>query len=290
MIAEPQWTPLGAPPGIVPESARWYAAGGFFQWTDIRRQTVSRWHPGDERIATIEVDDLACAAIPSVDGGTILVGRSTVSRLDFDSGAREVIHDFGLEDDMRLNDAAADPQGRLWVGSRAAERNLLRGTLYRLDRNGSVHEELHNVLLSNGISWTAEGDVAYYADFRANRVDRLTFDSGGHVRERDTFAQFDAEQPDGLTVDAEGRVWITAWEDLLCAFAPSGAEVLRWASPAPRPTSVAFGGDDLATMMVTTARGRAGGQGADDEPSPLAGRVFVSQPGVHGIEPFLVDI
>lgn len=286
----PSWRPLSAPPGIVPESARWYEQGGFFQWTDIRRQTISRWQPGTNDVHVVNTDTLACAALPTRDGGTILVGRSTVSRLDMVTGRRDVLLDLDLDDDMRLNDAAADPQGRLWVGSRAAERDLDRGTLYRIDSDGTVHEELHGIQLSNGISWTPKGDVAYYADFRAHRVDRLTFDADGHVVGRSVLAEYDDLLPDGLTVDADGRIWIAAWESSVVCLSPDGTELLRWEPPAPRPTSLAFGGDGYRTLLLTTARGRAQGIGADAETSPLAGLVFVGRVEAQGVAPYLLDL
>lgn len=285
----PRWHALPAAPGVVPESARWYASGGFFQWTDIRRGTVSRWRPGeaDSPIDVTHVDDLACAALPGKDGGTVLIGRTTVSRLDFATGERALLFDLGLDDDMRLNDAAADPCGRLWVGSRAAGGDLSRGTLYRLDPDGAVHEELHGILLSNGICWSPQGDAAYYADFRAHRVDRLTFDPAGHVAERTVLAEFGDLMPDGLTVDAVGRIWVALWERAVLCITADGQVAAEWQPPAPRPTSVAFGGPDLRTMLLTTARGRM------SEPEvarwPLAGRVFAAHTDVQGLEPYLLD-
>lgn len=284
---EPQWQALPAPPGIVPESARWYASGGFFQWTDIRRQTISRWRPTDDGpVEVISVGDLACAALPCRDGGTVLISRSTVSRIDFATGAQALIRDLGLDEDMRLNDAAADPEGRLWVGSRAAGGDLSRGTLYRIDPGGAVHEELHGILLSNGICWSPEGDVAYYADFRAHRIDRLAFDAAGHVADRAVFRGFGDLKPDGLTVDAAGRVWVALWERSILCLDSDGRIAAEWQPPAPRPTSVAFGGPDLRTILLTTARGTMSDQEIDRW--PLAGRVFAGRTSVQGLEPHLL--
>jgi sugar lactone lactonase YvrE len=100
---------------------------------------------------------------------------------------------------------------------------------------------------SNGIDWSPDGRWLYFVGSRAHVIYRYRFDvESGSVAERRAFA--DAASivgvPDGLRVDAAGDIWCTVWD---------GTVAQTVSAPAPRPTSLAFGGPDLRTMFITSA-------------------------------------
>lgn len=98
------------------------------------------------------------------------------------------------------------------------------------------------------------------------------------------FARFESDwgMPDGATVDAEGFVWIAAFDGWrLLRFAPNGRLDRTLPAPVARPTSVQFGGDGLATLFVTSARFGQSEEALARQPD--AGHLFALDVGVSGL-------
>jgi sugar lactone lactonase YvrE len=183
---------------------------------------------------------------------------------------------------VRMNDGGCDPQGRFYCGSMAYDTAKGRGSLYRFEPDGDVAVVLRDVTISNGLAWTADGGHVYYVDTPTQRVDVFDFDaSRGTFANRRTLVEIPAERgaPDGITVDAEGAVWVALWD---------GGAVHRYRSdgrldtivelPVPRVSACCFGGPELDVLYITTSRD---GVPAGEQPS--AGAVFGCQPGVRGM-------
>ncbi len=139
--------------------------------------------------------------------------------------------------------------------------------------------------VSNGLSWSPDGARLYYADSPTGQVDVFDYDMAtGEATGRRVFADlsgFDGV-PDGLTVDGDGYVWVCMWDGgVIRRFAPSGSLDAVVPVPVSRPTSVAFGGQDMADLFVTTAS--IGFSAAELAPQPLAGRLLHLRPGPVGL-------
>jgi len=185
----------------------------------------------------------------------------------------------------RMNDAACDPQGRLWAGTMSFEAEPGKGTLYRIDSDAMVHPMIGGLSISNGLGWNLAGDRMYFIDSPTRRIDVLDFDAEqGTVRNRRAFVDLaDAPGvPDGMTVDAGGGIWVALW---------GGAQVRRYDSggaltcivdvPVPQPTSCAFGGADGVDLFITSAR--IGLSEAELDAHPRSGSVFACRPGYQGL-------
>jgi sugar lactone lactonase YvrE len=171
------------------------------------------------------------------------------------------------------------------------------GTLYRLDpgpspatRSGSRYEAVLTPValratVSNGLAWSPDGTRMYYADSPTRRLDVFDYDlTTGEASGRRVLADLSGYDgfPDGLTVDAEGYVWVCMWNGAaIRRFAPSGSLDAVAEVPVARPTSVAFGGADLADLFVTTAS--IGLTPAELAAQPLAGRLLHLRPGPVGL-------
>jgi sugar lactone lactonase YvrE len=158
------------------------------------------------------------------------------------------------------------------------------GTLYRIDTDGTVTSVLTGLSISNGLGWSPDAEQMYFVDSPTQRIDVLDFDlATGTVNNRRPFALIADTPgvPDGLTIDAEGGIWVALW---------GGAQVRRYAPdgrvtdivdlPVDQPTSCTFGGDAGDILYITTAR-----LGLTDEQltaSPLAGSVLACRPGYRG--------
>ena len=185
-----------------------------------------------------------------------------------------------------MNDGACDPQGRFWAGTMAYDESPGAGALYRLELDGSCTTVLTGLTIANGIGWSPDARTMYLNDSGTGRVETFSFDgASGAISDRRTLVESDRPGvvPDGLTVDAEGGIWVAWWGGgAVNRYAPDGTLVASIELPVERPTSCAFGGPEVATLFVTTAR-----DGLDEAAlmrQPDAGRVFsIEGLGLHGL-------
>jgi sugar lactone lactonase YvrE len=185
----------------------------------------------------------------------------------------------------RLNDAKCDPAGRLYAGSMSTTGQTGAAALYRVDGDWQVSTVLTGTTISNGMGWSPDGSRMYFNDTAANTVYAFDYDpdAGMATRQRVlcTLGPDDGH-PDGLTVDADGYVWVACYGgSAVRRFAPSGEldGVLRL--PVSNVTSCAFGGPALDELFITTAYENL--SEAERAEQPDAGRVFRHRPGVTGL-------
>jgi sugar lactone lactonase YvrE len=179
---------------------------------------------------------------------------------------------------QRSNDAKADPAGRLWHGTMDYHESAPIGVLYRLDPGAAdTTPQVDQVTVSNGLGWSPDGTTMYYIDSPTHRVDRFDYDPAtGEAVNRRLFAAVDDGFPDGLSVDAEGGVWVACWGgSAVRRFSPEGTLDAVYPLPTDQVTSCAFVGPELDLLVVTTA--------AENRPDdPDAGLTYVMSPGVKG--------
>ncbi|HTI30100.1 MAG TPA: SMP-30/gluconolactonase/LRE family protein, partial [Methylomirabilota bacterium] len=187
---------------------------------------------------------------------------------------------------LRFNDGKCDPAGRFWAGTMTYDAALGAGALYRLDPDGQARMVLDEVTISNGLAWSLDGGTMYFIDTPTQRVDAFSFDGvTGEIGDRrpEIHLPPEAGAPDGMTIDAEGGLWIALW---------GGAAVHRYLDgrldqvielPVSQPTSCCFGGASLDELYVTSAR--EGLSAPRLRAEPLAGALFRVRPGVRGLAP-----
>ncbi|MEO8813282.1 MAG: SMP-30/gluconolactonase/LRE family protein, partial [Caulobacteraceae bacterium] len=185
----------------------------------------------------------------------------------------------------RANDGNVDLAGRFWFGTMDDEERLVRGAVYRLDPDWSVHRVLDGVGIANTRVVSPDGGTLYVADSRLGTLDAHAIDPAtGALGARRAFAHTRGEAfaPDGSAVDAAGYLWNAQWGGArLVRYAPDGAIDRIVAMPVDQPTSCAFGGADLATLYVTTARWGLSPDALARR--PWAGSLLAFRPGVPGL-------
>lgn len=214
------------------------------------------------------------AALPCASGRWLLAEEKGFSFWDLKGEPHRFWTRPDAEGDYRFNDAKVAPSGSVWAGS------LKRGTLTgncafsRLGEDREVVTEFSEIGLCNGLDWFA--DRFYFTDTGAQTIFVC------HADQTRVFAKIECGYPDGMTVDTKGQVWTAIWGEgkVLCLNADSAEVIATIDVPAPHVSSVCFGGDDLKTLYITTAR-----QGLSDEQLkefPQSGSIFCCRPGATG--------
>ncbi len=287
MPRKPEWSLAVDCHNLLGEGPWWDARTGTLLWVDIDGRLLQRLDPRSGSTVTSELHAAASAVVARGAGGLALAMEDGVWVAVTDAAEPRRIAAVEADDPLtRLNDAACDRAGRLWVGSMARDARPRAGALYRVDPDGSVERVLVDVTISNGIDWSPDDRLMYYVDSALRRVDVLDYDlATGRASGRRTLIELpeDAGLPDGLTVDAEGCLWVATWDGWsVRRYGPSGDLDRIVRLPVSRVTSCAFGGADLADLYVTSAS--TGLSDADRLEQPLAGGLFVVRPGVRGRE------
>jgi sugar lactone lactonase YvrE len=263
------------------EGAVWDASREELVWVDIDRGLVHRRAPGRADVS-VDVGQPVGCAVPRASGGLALALRDGFALLDEGEGgpARVVAPVEAGRADSRMNDGAVDPRGRFWAGTMSLAGDTRTAALYRLDPDLTVTCALPGLSVSNGLGWSPDGSTLYHVDSPRRRIDLYEFElEAGRVAGRRAVMPVPREHgtPDGLTVDADGGVWVAMWGGgAVHRYAAAGELEERLELPVTNVTSCCFGDADLSTLYVTTAA-----RGAAHE--PLAGALFALRPGVRGL-------
>lgn len=270
--------PAGDQAYTLGEGPVWDAARERLLWVDIVGGTVQAGTVAPDKITvteTWEFEDLACVVAVSEPGELLVATRSDVVRIGR-SGSRTPVARLGRPD-SRLNDGGIDPQGRFLVGGMALDDSRGTQTLVRLDGNAvTVLDD--DLTLSNGLAWSPDGRTLYSVDSIPGVIYGRDYPDG--VREK--LFEVSEGLPDGLCVDAIGNLWIAIHgQGRVECRTPAGALLAVVEVDAPQPTSCAFAGPGLDTLVITTA---TEGMSAEDlTRHPASGRLFTAEVGTTGL-------
>jgi sugar lactone lactonase YvrE len=249
--------PAGAELG---ERPVWDVAAGSLIWVDILAGHLHRYRPGagDE---VVHIAGVAVGAAGLRAGGGYVLAAADGFRLVGADGTPDgdPLRPPGMAGDIRFNDGACDPAGRFWGGTVARDRRPGAGALYRLDADGGITTMLEDVTESNGLGWSPDGGTFYYIDSGEPRPRIRAFPcdlAAGTLGPPRDLVQPPAEHgtPDGLTVDADGCLWVAFWGGhAVRRYSPGGELLAELPVPVSQPSCPAFGGPDLEDLYVTTA-------------------------------------
>jgi sugar lactone lactonase YvrE len=266
---------LTGPAAYHGEGPVWSERWGGLRWVDMLAGDVLSLGP-DGTVERRHVGTVAAALRPRSRGGAVIaVERGFV--LEEPDGALTALDELWTDTGVRMNEGGCDPDGRFYCGSMAYDKRSGAASLYRLDPDGSVRVVLESVTISNGLDWSPDGSLVYYNDTDTGRTDVFDYEADAGLTGQRPFAKAPG-RPDGLTVDAEGGVWVALSD---------GGVVLRYTSegtldatielPVTKVTACAFGGPNLEQLFITTSR-----ENLDDSAEPRAGSLFRAVPGVLG--------
>jgi sugar lactone lactonase YvrE len=260
----PAWSPRWAGPRVL----------------DMLAGDIVELRPGGV-IARRHVGEIAAIVRARRHAGWIVVTRDRILLADEDSLDAELREGpaLGLDAGSRANEGGCDPDGVLHVGSMSWEGEPGRGVMVRVGTGLGVEVERTGLGISNGLAWTADGSRAYFADTLAGVIEEYRWDPVRGLHEPRIWAEVPGGGADGLATDIDGGVWVAQFGGgAVLRFAPTGELSERVELPVRQPTAVAFVGERLDSLLVTTS------VHALEDPEPDAGAVFeVVGLGVRGV-------
>ncbi|HEY0826663.1 MAG TPA: SMP-30/gluconolactonase/LRE family protein [Bacilli bacterium] len=269
------------------EGPCWDAENELLYWVDIMENQIHIHDAKTNENRTIQADQHVGAVVLRQLGGVALAMEHGFYTMDLQTEQFTFIGD--PEADLpgnRFNDGKCDAAGRFWAGTMNYNGVGHTGFLYCLEPNHTIRKVVDGVAISNGLTWSVDHKIMYYIDSVTKQVAAYDYDlSTGGISNRKIVITIpeNGGLPDGMTLDAEGMIWIAQW---------GGYQVSRWNPhtgqqidsiqlPVSQVSSCTFGGEHMDVLYITTATNGLDSQALLAE--PLAGSLFSIKTKVKGV-------
>lgn len=259
------------------EGIRWNSEQQKIYWVDIQRAQLWALKLEDKSTETWELPERIGSFAFKQNGDLLVALESGLHDFDLESGRVTRLTSF--ETDLpttRMNDGVCDRQGRFVVGGLDEQGLRPLSSVISYDADGSQSTLISDVGCTNSLAFSCDGQSMYFADTSNRYIYRYAYDPGtGRLGDRDLFATLPLEggRPDGSTVDAQDHLWNAEWGgSRVTCYDASGTIVARVELPVSNITCCSFGGPDLKTLFITSAR-----EGLDEAQlasQPHAGSLF----------------
>lgn len=262
---------------VLGEGLLWSAREEAIYWTDILGRRVNRLRLRDDRVDSWKMPGTIGWVIEREDRVGFVAGLDRrIVALTLEPVRVEALADPDRKGN-RLNDAKADAAGRIWAGTMPLDGASPAGALYRFDPDGTTTRVDDGYCIANGPAISADGRTLFHTDSGRRVVYRFSVGDDGALGKREIFVAFENDWgvPDGMTLDADGGLWIACWgAGCVTRFTPDGRRDRSIALPASQITNCTFAGAELDRMFVTSA--------SDDVDEPDGGALFEVDPGCRG--------
>lgn len=259
------------------EGPVWDEKTNILYWLDILNGLIHEYHTETGMCQYFSVGEMIGSYALTDRGNLIVATKKGFGMIDKKSGAYQLLAapERNIPDN-RFNDGKCDPAGRFWAGTMSLTGKEKRGTLYKFEQ-GQAHSMIREVSISNGLAWSMDHKTLYYIDTPTRQVVGFDFDmEQGQLSNKRLVLTLknNTGYPDGMTIDSQGMLWIAHWGGWrVSRWNPMNGKLLQEIElPAEQITSVTFGGKNLDTMYITSAK-----TGLPNESlikQPLAGAVF----------------
>ena len=269
------------------ENPLWHPMERKLYWTDIPAGRMFRYDPATGIHEQCYQGRPVGGFTVQSDGSLLLfMDRGTVANWR-DGVLTEVLAEIEDERNSRFNDVIADPRGRVFCGTMSSEER--KGSLYRLDLDGSIHRLLTDIQCSNGMAFTPDQKGFYYTDSLAREIYFFDYNiEDGSISNQRVFVRFEEADgfPDGATLDADGHLWTALWSGACVARLDARGRIeTKLPQPTRKITSLTFGGDDLTDLYITSAW-----ELTKEQDGPFAGALFRWRGQGQGVPEFFSRI
>lgn len=271
----------------VGETPIWIPNEQVLYWIDVEGPCVHRLIPATGEVKTWNVDFPITTLARQANGKWITASKTGPYFWDQETNKSTFITDPVADmPDVRFNDGSIDHQGRFLIGT-LNQKDLTApdGALYRLDGDNSIHKLDTGLAVANGIGFSPDGKTVYVTDMFHSQILAYDYDTiEGIVSNRREFVTVPTEEgwPDGLIVDEEGYIWSAHWNGWkISRYDPSGKRAREIKLPVANVTCLAFGGEQMNELYITTAWFMLSDQQRQEQ--PLAGDLFRIKTDVKGL-------
>jgi len=265
------------------EGVVWIEAEQALYWVDIIGQQLHRYHPTNGERQSWPQDSMISAILP-----TQIDSQPTTFVACYADGVKLLQQQQGFPliqpepelSNNRCNDAWVAPNGDLWFGTMDKDIKTASGRFYRLTPELELSAEPARYWVTNGPTFSAQQGYAYFVDTENFMIKRAALAADGSLLAMQDWLEVDRSfgNPDGITLDAEQHLWVAHYNGArISRYTPQGQLERQIAIPALNVTKCAFGGADLSTLYVVTARDGMSPQQL--EQYPLSGGLFAIELG-----------
>tara|TARA_R110002012_G_scaffold317308_1_gene533330 strand:- start:9333 stop:10253 length:921 start_codon:yes stop_codon:yes gene_type:complete len=268
------------------ESPYWHARRQSFFFVDIENGKLFEHNLKTEETKTRSFPHRLAVIFESEDGNLILGLDRKLAKFDLETEELSWLCEVESENPLhRFNDGKVDAKGRIWIGTMSTEFTEGAGSLYCIDQDLEPQKKLSNLSISNGMAWTEDNQAFHFIDTPTRQIKKYKFDlKTGKIKFDRIAIEIPEESgfPDGMCIDREGMLWIAHY---------GGAGVYRWnpASgdllekidlPVPNVTCCCFVGENLDTLLITTAQENMSSEQL--KKYPLSGDIFLVKTKAKG--------
>lgn len=272
-------TPLIHCKNVLGESPLWDPNREVLFWIDIDLGLLHEYHPNSPDLKVHQIGQkLGCIALTETENLLLATEFGFAFYQPGDPPPANFLDVIPSGFGSMFNDGKVSPDGEFWAGSKGP-----RGTskLYRLSHDLACSILLEDVSISNGIGWSLDGKFFFHTDSLDHAIYRYSL-HGNKLTNKEIFYTPPEGTPDGLTIDAEGNLWVAIWDGgRVVQLSPDGKELAQILLPVSRPTSVVFGGKDLHTLYITSASVDLTEK--EKSAQPFAGALFSIQTRATGL-------
>jgi xylono-1,5-lactonase len=267
------------------EGPIWDDRSGSLYWVDIYRQLVHHLDPRTGAHRQWTLPERIGFIIQRQRGGFVVGLKSGLAWLELPAAELTPLgRPTGEPAGNRFNDAKCDPHGRLWAGTMDDSCREPAGWLYRYEPDLRCERTDGGYVITNGPAFSPDARTLYHTDTLARVTYAIDVDSSGTLTDKRVLRRYaDGEgNPDGMTVDADGYIWVAMFgSGLVLRLTSDGQVDRRIAMPVPNVTSCIFGGDNLSLLYITTATLLMSDEARARHPA--ADGLFCFEPGVRGL-------
>jgi sugar lactone lactonase YvrE len=275
---------------LLGESPLWDHHKKMIVWIDILRGEIHEYIPDKKLHRTLSVGEFVGSVGLCRGGDLIAALHSGFGIINRSTGAIKKIASPEDDLDNRFNDGKCDPAGRYYAGTMSMSKQLGKGSFYKLEKDGSVRKILTRLSIPNGMAWSIDHCTFYHIDTPTSQICAYDYDiSTGSISNRRAIITIPPGEgpPDGMTIDADGMLWIAHWNGgKISRWNPgTGNQILSILLPVSNVTSLTFGGDDFSDIYITSATASLNEEQVKQQ--PLAGSIFlIKQSGFRGLKTF----
>lgn len=263
-------------------------------WVDIKKKKVYWLAADSDTPQIINLSQMVGMSVPTTDDKLVVALENTLELVTIETGQAEII--YPIEPDLpanRCNDGKCDAMGRLWFGTMNVNDEKFKGSLYSYDSQNGLRLHRDQCSISNGLCWNADNTVMYYIDSPDQDIKAFDFDlKNGTISNERIVAKIDNPNwlPDGMTIDNNGNLWVAMWggASVQCFDPKTGQIVDSVAVPALQTTCCCFGGKNMQTLYITSARTGMNEQQLREY--PLSGSIFKVELPVSGTAAFRMQL